>query len=75
MLRFDELHLKRSDTAVLVLPAGKSGHLELGFSIGIGNRAFVLFDKEPDRWDVMYGFAIQSGGDVCFSIDELVEKL
>jgi hypothetical protein len=57
------------------MPAGKSGHLELGYAIGSGKRGFVCFDQEPDRWDVMYRFAIQSGGDVCFSYNRLVEVL
>lgn len=54
---FDLHHLNRCDTAVLVLPAGRSGHLEFGFLIGQGKKGYVLFDKEPDRWDVMYQFA------------------
>lgn len=53
---FDELHLKRADAVVLALPAGKSGHLELGWALGQGKLGFVLLDN-PDRWDVMYRFA------------------
>lgn len=75
VFNFDKRHISRADTVVLVMPAGKSGHLELGFAIGLGKRGFVVFDVEPDRWDVMYRFAIESGGDVCFSYDKLVEAL
>lgn len=57
VFEFDLFHLNRADIAVLCLPAGKSGHLELGYLIGRGKPGFVLFDKEPDRWDVMYQFA------------------
>jgi hypothetical protein len=53
---FDLEHLKRSDAAVLVLPAGKSSHLELGWMLGRGRRGYVLLDS-PDRWDVMFKFA------------------
>lgn len=53
---FDKFHLDRADTGVLLLPAGKSGHLELGYLIGQGKRAYILLDQ-PDRWDVMYQFA------------------
>jgi nucleoside 2-deoxyribosyltransferase len=54
---FDLYHIDDSDIGVLALPAGKSGHLELGYMIGSGKHGYVLFDKEPERWDVMYNFA------------------
>jgi hypothetical protein len=57
VFNFDKHHLDRADTAILLMPAGKSGHLELGYMIGAGKKGFVLFDKEPERWDVMYNFA------------------
>jgi hypothetical protein len=53
---FDKRHLDRADAAILALPAGKSGHLELGYMLGRGRRGYVLLDN-PDRWDVMYQFA------------------
>lgn len=34
VFEFDKRHLDRCDLAVLVLPAGKSGHLELGYFVG-----------------------------------------
>jgi hypothetical protein len=54
---FDKSHLDRCDAALLALPGGKSAHLELGYMIGSGKMGFVIFDKEPERWDVMYQFA------------------
>uniref|UniRef100_A0A6M3LKU4 Nucleoside 2-deoxyribosyltransferase n=1 Tax=viral metagenome TaxID=1070528 RepID=A0A6M3LKU4_9ZZZZ len=68
---FDELWLSRADTAVLVLPAGKSGHLELGWVLGRGKRGFILLNGEPDRFDVMYNFATG----VCADLNELVVRL
>lgn len=68
---FDKYHLNRSDMAVLVLPAGKSGHLELGYVIGQGKPGFILMDHEPDRFDVMYQFA----QGVYFNKEELAKKL
>jgi len=68
---FDLHHLNRASVGVLVLPAGKSGHLELGFLAGQGKRTFVLFDKVPERWDVMYQFATN----VAFSLDELIHQM
>jgi len=71
VFKFDKFHLDRCDAAVLLLPAGKSGHLELGYMIGSGKPGFILMDKEPDRYDVMYNFA--SG--VYFSREKLFDKL
>jgi nucleoside 2-deoxyribosyltransferase len=57
VFQYDKSHLDSSDAAVLVLPAGKSGHLEFGYMIGRGKPGFILLDKEPERFDVMYRFA------------------
>lgn len=56
VFEFDKYHLNRCDSALLVLPAGKSGHLELGYMAGLGKETYVLLDH-PDRWDIMYQFA------------------
>ena len=66
---FDLQHLNRSTRGVLILPAGRSGHLELGYIIGQGKPGYILLDN-PDRWDVMYRFAT-----VCFTQEELIENL
>lgn len=57
VFEFDEYHLNRCDVAVLALPAGKSGHLELGYVIGKGKPSYILLDAQPERFDVMYKFA------------------
>ena len=72
---FDKSHIDRADIGVLFMPGGKSAHLELGYMIGRGKRCFVLFDKEPERWDLMYQFAMENGGDICFSMDDLKKSL
>lgn len=69
--QFDKRHLDRCDGAVLIMPAGKSAHLELGYVIGQKKPGYVLFDKEPERWDVMYQFADA----VFYDPDKLVEYL
>ncbi|HEY6019293.1 MAG TPA: hypothetical protein VIY48_05130 [Candidatus Paceibacterota bacterium] len=71
VFEFDKRNLDASDTAVLVLPAGKSGHLELGYMVGRGKRAYILLDGEPDRFDVMYNFATG----VFIDEDALVREL
>lgn len=67
---FDKRHLDRCDTGVLVLPAGKSAHLELGYIIGRGKTGYVLFDAEPERFDIMYQFA----DGIFFSVEELIQS-
>lgn len=70
VFHFDKVHLERASAVVLVLPAGKSGHLELGFSIGQGKPGYILLDN-PDRWDVMYKFATM----VTTKLEEIVNEL
>lgn len=71
VFEFDKKYLDLSDTVVLVLPAGKSGHMELGYAAGQGKRTFVLFDGEPDRYDIMYRFATG----VAFGWEELGDMI
>jgi nucleoside 2-deoxyribosyltransferase len=71
VFEFDYYHLTTSDACVLVLPTGKSGHIEFGFMCGLGKPSYILFDKTPERYDVMYKFAT----DVFFHEDELVKAL
>lgn len=71
VFEFDKEHLDRADAAVLLMPAGKSGHLELGYTIGRGKPGFILFDEEPERVDIMLQFATG----ITFSREELVRLL
>jgi len=71
VFNFDKRHLDRSDVAVLVMPGGKSAHLELGYVAGSGGRGIILMDGEPERLDIMHAFAER----VVFSVDELVAYL
>lgn len=71
VFRFDKRHLEMSDAVVLVAPAGKSAHLELGWALGQGKPGYVLLDGEPERWDVMYGFCTA----VFDNTDDLIKEL
>ena len=55
--KYDLHHLISADICVLVLPAGKSSHLELGYFLGMGRPGFIYMPIEPERWDVMVKFA------------------
>jgi hypothetical protein len=62
----DRLALQRADVTVLVLPCGRSAHLELGYAAGVGQRTAVLM-LEPCEAELMYLLVDR----VCLSIDEL----
>lgn len=71
VFEFDKSHLDRCDAAVMLMPAGKSAHLELGYTIGRGKPGYILFDSEPERWDVMVQFATR----VFFGKEDLFYEL
>jgi len=71
VFEFDRFHIDRCDMAIMVMKAGKSAHLELGYILGKGKKGFILFESEPARWDVMYQFA--SG--IFFSKKDLFKQL
>ena len=71
VFNFDKKHMEDSKTMVLCLPAGKSGHLELGWFLGRGGSGYILLDSAEDRWDVMYQFATG----VTADMEELAEWL
>lgn len=45
--------MQKADTFVLVLPCGKSAHLELGWSVGAGKRTAILLE-DPVEPELMY---------------------
>lgn len=45
--------MNRADTFVLVLPCGKSAHLELGWAVGAGKRTAILLE-DPVEPELMY---------------------
>ncbi len=54
----DKAGIDWADAVVLLLPAGRSSHLEAGYAVGQGKELFILDQEEKGgNWDVMYGFA------------------
>jgi len=51
----DKHWLDWADTAVMLTPCGKSGHLEMGYMAGTGKMTIAVV-QDPERWDVMYQF-------------------
>lgn len=61
--------LKACDACVLVLPCGRSAHLELGYAVGANKLTVVLLAKgEPE---MMYRMVDH----LCLSLDEVVAVL
>lgn len=54
----DKKWLDWSEATLLILPAGKSAHLEAGYAKGQGKRLVIYQEDFPNgEFDVMYGFA------------------
>lgn len=68
--RSDKAGLDWAEVVVLVLPCGRSSHLEAGYAIGQGKKVFVFGDLPKGEFDVMYGFF--SG---CFKSNQLKDLL
>ena len=65
----DKTGMDWANTCVLILPSGKSSHLEAGYMVGQGKPLFILLDGgEPE---LTYSLAAK----LCISIDELISEL
>jgi nucleoside 2-deoxyribosyltransferase len=62
--------LRTSDACVLVLPCGRSAHLELGWAVGAGKHTVLLLQGECEP-DLMYKMVDR----LCVSIEEVVQAL
>ena len=63
--------LRNSDATVLVLPCGRSAHLELGFAVATGQRTLVLCDQTLDEPELMYLMTSR----ICLTIAEVLAAL
>ena len=71
VFEYDKFHIDTSDVGVLMLPTGKSGHIEFGMFVGQNKPTFILLDGEPERFDVMY----RSATAVCATKTKLFAEL
>jgi hypothetical protein len=62
--------LDDADGCVLVLPCGRSAHLELGYAVGRRKFTAVLLDEKSEP-ELMYKMVDA----LCFSVEEAVEAL
>ena len=71
VFEFDKKHIDEADIGVMLLPAGKSGHAELGYMKGKGKKCIVYLESDNDRWDIMYNFFDH----LVYTDEELLEAL
>lgn len=59
-----------ADTCLLVMPCGRSAHLELGWCAGAGKRTIILLDDdgEPELMNLL-------ADDICLSPQEVLDVL
>ena len=69
---FDYSHMIQSEGCVLVMPAGKSAHCEFGWFVGQSKKAYILFDGEPDRPDLM---PPNMATGIFFKLEDLITAL
>lgn len=67
----DMTALRSADATVLVLPCGRSAHLELGWAAGAGRRTLVLLDDPMSEPELMY----LMNSKICVSLDEVLGDL
>ena len=70
----DHAAMEWADAFVMVLPCGKSAHLELGWACGAGKPSFILMEND-DEPELMYREVISTGGRICASIDDVLSGL
>lgn len=62
--------MRWADTGLLVLPCGRSAHLELGWMAGAGKRTLILTqdDEEPELMALL-------ADTICVSVEEVLAEL
>lgn len=69
--REDRKMIDWADAVVMLLPCGKSSHLEAGYAVGSGKKLFIFGNFPKGEFDVMYGFANK----LCRTSPELQKAL
>lgn len=62
--------MRWADTCVLLLPCGRSAHLELGWMAGAGKRTLIL-TRDGEEPELMALLADK----ICVSVEELLQEL
>lgn len=67
----DKAALDWCDVCVLVLPCGRSAHLEAGYAIGQGKRVFFLLSEDKFEPELMYLL----GDGIALHLDDILDAL
>jgi nucleoside 2-deoxyribosyltransferase len=62
--------LDDADAVVMVLPCGKSAHMELAYGVGQGKIGIILADQYRDEPELLYNMA-----DICQDMGEVLDLL
>lgn len=68
---FDMDALRDAEATVLLLPCGRSAHLEFGYACGAGQRTLVLLDNPVSDPELMYLMTTK----ICVTLVEVLEGL
>lgn len=71
IFEFDKHHIDRCSIGILLMPSGKSAHLELGYMAGQDKTTIYCYDQEPERYDIMVQFA----NHVCCGVPALLDLM
>lgn len=68
----DASAMAEADACVMVMPCGRSAHLEAGFFVGSPKKALIiLLGEEPAEPELMYRMA----NAICLDMGEVIERL
>ena len=68
---FDKSALEWCDTCILVLPCGRSAHLELGYAAGQGKDTYVLLHEDKFEPELMYLL----NTDIATTIGQIIDAM
>jgi len=66
----DKKYLDWSDAVIMLMPCGRSAHLEAGYAAGCGKKLYIIGGFEKGEFETMYGFA-----DGMFDYSEIQDLL
>lgn len=53
----DKKYIEWADVLIMLMPCGRSSHLEAGYAAGMGKKMYIVGGFENGEFDTMYGFA------------------
>ena len=53
----DKKFINWADTLIMLMPCGRSSHLEAGYAAGLGKRVYIIGGFNKGEFETMYGFA------------------